>query len=107
MAGPVGFHTMTLQRRSIGFLLMTAAASLVLVPAIARLTAQEQPPNRREFTISARDYKFTPGRIEVTQDDLVKLTVLVNSEPGDALSMLVHRHAAEARGRQMCESSRS
>ena len=75
MVGPVGFHTMTLQRRSIGFLLMTAAASLVLVPAIARLTAQESPPNRREFTISARDYKFTPARIEVTQDDLVKLTV--------------------------------
>ena len=75
MAGPVGFHTMTLQRRSIGFVLMTAAASLVLVPAIARLIAQESPPNRREFTISARDYKFNPGRIEVTQDDLVKLTV--------------------------------
>ncbi|MEO6014849.1 MAG: translation elongation factor 4 [Devosia sp.] len=35
--------------------------------------------------------------------DLVKLTILVNAEPVDALSMLVHRHAAEARGRQMCE----
>ena len=54
---------------------MTAAASLVIVPAIARLTAQEPSPNRREFNISARDYKFNPGRIEVTQDDLVKLTV--------------------------------
>jgi GTP-binding protein LepA len=35
--------------------------------------------------------------------DLVKLSILVNGEPVDALSMLVHRHAAEARGRQMCE----
>ena|SRR6187455_1620462 len=66
---------MTIKRRSIGFLLMTAAASLVIVPAVARLMAQEPPPNRREFTISGRDYKFTPVRLEVTQDDLVKLTV--------------------------------
>jgi len=35
--------------------------------------------------------------------DLVKLSILVNGEPVDALSMLVHRHAAESRGRQMCE----
>lgn len=35
--------------------------------------------------------------------DLVKLSILVNGEPVDALSMLVHRHAAENRGRQMCE----
>ena len=66
---------MTTKRRSIGFLLMTAAASLVIVPAIARLTAQEPTPNRRDLNISARDYKFNPGHIEVTQDDLVKLTV--------------------------------
>jgi heme/copper-type cytochrome/quinol oxidase subunit 2 len=74
MAGPDSLYTMTTKRRSIGFLLMTAAASLVIVPAIARLTAQE-PPNRRDINISARDYKFNPGRVEVTQDDLVKLTV--------------------------------
>ena len=35
--------------------------------------------------------------------DLVKLSILVNAEPVDALGMLVHRAAAEARGRQMCE----
>ncbi len=35
--------------------------------------------------------------------DLVKMSILVNGEPVDALSMLVHRSAAEARGRQMCE----
>jgi heme/copper-type cytochrome/quinol oxidase subunit 2 len=66
---------MTPQRRSIGFLLMTAAAGLLVFPALGHLRAQDQAPNRREFTITARDYKFTPDRIQVTQDDLVKLTV--------------------------------
>jgi heme/copper-type cytochrome/quinol oxidase subunit 2 len=66
---------MTPQRRSIGLLLMTAAAGLLVFPALGRLRAQDQTPNRREFTITARDYKFSPDRIQVTQDDLVKLTV--------------------------------
>jgi len=35
--------------------------------------------------------------------DLVKMNILVNGEPVDALSMIVHRGAAEARGRQLCE----
>ena len=35
--------------------------------------------------------------------DLVKLSILVNAEPVDALSMIVHRAHAEARGRAMCE----
>jgi GTP-binding protein LepA len=35
--------------------------------------------------------------------DLVKMTILVNGEQVDALSMIVHRDAAEARGRHMCE----
>ncbi len=35
--------------------------------------------------------------------DLVKMQVLVNAEPVDALSMVVHRTRAEMRGRGMCE----
>jgi GTP-binding protein LepA len=35
--------------------------------------------------------------------DLVKMNILVNAEPVDALSMLVHRGRAEARGRSMVE----
>ena len=35
--------------------------------------------------------------------DLVKMNILVNGEAVDALSMIVHRGAAEARGRQLCE----
>ncbi|MZR30031.1 translation elongation factor 4 [Sneathiella litorea] len=37
------------------------------------------------------------------ESDLVKLSILVNSEPVDALAMVVHRDQAEARGRQLCE----
>ena len=36
-------------------------------------------------------------------DALVKMQILVNDEPVDALSMIVHRDKAEARGRIMCE----
>ncbi|HET7411071.1 MAG TPA: elongation factor 4, partial [Pararhizobium sp.] len=35
--------------------------------------------------------------------NLVKMSILVNGEPVDALAMLVHRAAAEKRGREMCE----
>ena len=35
--------------------------------------------------------------------DLVKMNILVNNEPVDALSMIVHRSTAESRGRGMCE----
>jgi GTP-binding protein LepA len=45
------------------------------------------------------DYHLTEHR----EGHLVKLSVLVNGEPVDALSMMVHRMAAERRGRDMCE----
>ncbi|PLX45687.1 MAG: elongation factor 4 [Hyphomicrobiales bacterium] len=35
--------------------------------------------------------------------DLVKMSVLVNAEPVDALSVIVHKDRAETRGRSMCE----
>lgn len=37
------------------------------------------------------------------QSDLVKVQILINEEPVDALSFLCHRSAAESRGRQICE----
>lgn len=37
------------------------------------------------------------------EGDLIKMDILVNSEPVDALSMMVHRSQAERRGRGMCE----
>jgi GTP-binding protein LepA len=45
------------------------------------------------------DYHLTDFR----PSDLVKLQMLVNGEPVDALSMLVHRTRAESRGRAMAE----
>ncbi|UWQ63665.1 translation elongation factor 4 [Leisingera caerulea] len=45
------------------------------------------------------DYQMTGYR----QDNLVKMSVLVNDEPVDALSTMVHRDRAEMRGRAMCE----
>ena len=37
------------------------------------------------------------------EGDLVKLSILVNAEPVDALSIIVHRTRADNRGRAMCE----
>ena len=45
------------------------------------------------------DYQIQDYRV----GDLVKMSILVNAEPVDALSMLVHRNRAEARGRGMVE----
>jgi GTP-binding protein LepA len=45
------------------------------------------------------DYQLTGYR----EDNLVKMSILVNDEPVDALSMMVHRERAEMRGRAMVE----
>ena len=39
---------------------------------------------------------------EYREGDLVKVTVMVNQEPVEALSIMVHRSQAEARGRALC-----
>ena len=50
--------------------------ALCFVPcALILVRAQEQAPNRPEFTITARDFSFSPDHLEVTQDDLVKVTI--------------------------------
>ena len=48
------------------------------------------------------DYALTDYRA----GDLVKMSILVNAEPVDALSMLVHRDRADSRGRAMVEKLR-
>jgi heme/copper-type cytochrome/quinol oxidase subunit 2 len=47
----------------------------------AALTAQEPSQNRREFTIVAKDHVFAPNRLEVSQDDLVKITLRSEDVP--------------------------
>ena len=46
---------------------------------------------------------FDYQAIGIREGDLVKMSILVNGDPVDALSMLVHRSNAESRGRMMCE----
>jgi GTP-binding protein LepA len=45
------------------------------------------------------DYQLIGHR----EGDLVKMQILVNAEPVDALSIIVHKARAETRGRMMCE----
>jgi GTP-binding protein LepA len=46
---------------------------------------------------------FDYAIIGYEEEDLVKMSILVNAEPVDALSIIVHRSRAESRGRVMCE----
>ncbi len=47
----------------------------------AAAAGQEQGPNRRDFTIVARGAAFVPDRLEVSQDDLVKITFTSDDRP--------------------------
>jgi len=52
----------------------------------------------------SRGYASFDYHIEdYVEGDLVKMSILVNGEPVDALSMVVNRSRAESRGRSMCE----
>jgi heme/copper-type cytochrome/quinol oxidase subunit 2 len=69
----------TTMRRSIALLLVGTGIYLAAGPFVRRVLAapagQDQAPTRREFTVTARDYSFSPNRVECQQDDLIKLTV--------------------------------
>ena len=52
-----------------------------VIALASALSAQEQAPNRREFTIIAKDHTFTPNQLDVSQDDLVKITLKSEGRP--------------------------
>ncbi|WP_265587677.1 translation elongation factor 4 [Sphingomicrobium arenosum] len=54
-------------------------------------------------SISQGYASFDYEQIGTREGDLVKMSILVNEEAVDALSMIVHRSTAEQRGRGMCE----
>jgi heme/copper-type cytochrome/quinol oxidase subunit 2 len=54
---------------------------VILVAVSLYGAAQEPSQNRREFTIVAKDHTFTPDKLEVTQDDLVKITLRSEDRP--------------------------
>lgn len=71
-----------LTRRQIGVALVAAVGTLLAGPFVRRLIArQEQAPNRREFTIKARNYTFAPDRLEVTHNDIVKISISSEDQP--------------------------
>ncbi len=74
------------------------------------MTVYDLPLNEVVFDFYDRLKSVTKGyasfdyQIEGYQEDnLVKMQILVNDEPVDALSMMVHRSKAESRGRSLCE----
>jgi len=66
---------MKFNRRHLTVFLIGAGASLLLPPLLRRVEGQDQAPNRPEFTLVARGYRYAPDRLEVVQDDLVRLTI--------------------------------
>ena len=88
--------------------------NLTYVAGRARQLTYELPLNEVVFdfydrlkSISRGYASFDYHQIGHREGDLVKMNILVNGEPVDALSMIVHRAAAEARGAACASASRT
>jgi nitrous-oxide reductase len=54
---------------------------LSVLATVSLASAQDRVPNRREVTLVARDHQFIPDKIEVAQDDLVRVTFTSERRP--------------------------
>jgi cytochrome c oxidase subunit 2 len=59
----------------VGVILTVSLAGAVSLAPVAGASAQDTVGLKRHLTVTARKYAFTPGRIEVDQDDLVTVTL--------------------------------
>ena len=64
-----------ISRRRVLVLAGAGATALVAPTFAARLGRQDQAASLRDFSLTARNYAFTPSRIEVSKDDRVRLTI--------------------------------
>ena len=65
---------------------------------VATAIAQEPSQNRREFTIVAKDHGFTPNKLDVSQDDLVTITLRSDDRP-TSFAIDAYRIVKRAAGR--------
>jgi heme/copper-type cytochrome/quinol oxidase subunit 2 len=55
--------------------LLTAGVALAVSQASHQLSAQDQAPGRRDVSLVAKGYRWSPDRIDAAQDDLIRLTI--------------------------------
>ena len=75
------------------------ALSIAATVMAGSLVAQEQAPNRRQFSIVARDHAFVPARLQVSQDDLIKITFTAEGRPA-SFALDAYRIVKRAAGGQ-------
>ena len=66
-------HTKVFQRRTLTALGL--AGTLLALGVTTALRAQEQAPEHKDIKITAKDYRFSPARVDVSVNDLVRVTV--------------------------------
>jgi heme/copper-type cytochrome/quinol oxidase subunit 2 len=88
------------RRTAIGVLVVGGIALAAPWPfTILRTKAQEQGPARRDVTVTLRKFAFDPPRIEVHQDDLVKV-VLHSTDIAHSFTVDAYRIAKRVPGGQ-------
>lgn len=79
--------------------LLCAAVVLAVLGLLPAHADAQDPPSRRAFTVVARDYQFTPDLIEVTQDEVVAITLRSEDRPY-SIAIDAYRVARRAAGGQ-------